>query len=353
MDERDKLKLRGNFRYLVGQIRVSDIMDFLFERGILTDDDYQELEPGRRTERNNVRTLMQILFRRGPKAYDILCEALVEAGYDHVVKKLQDTDPNTVVPENADELDSFLNQESQLAEFQRRLWKQTEELELYKRDVDDMKKQLKSSEELKMRYAELEKGIQEKGFKEQYIIDQLQDYMSKAQQDDIDSGRSLTVPSQYLKKPPSPMLPRSGGKDQICRIAMELSCDVVAFMTSTPDDIPPEPNRYAKKMRSTVAKIIDTKASVFESFITKLSLTDTDGFNMLQNVADEMFRVGKNNWGRIVALYAFGGFVAKHATENKMTSISMYIGDYLGKYVAKNLSRWIEEKGGWVTIFKY
>jgi len=41
-----------------------------------------------------------------------------------------------------------------------------------------------------------------------------------------------------------------------------------------------------------------------------------------------MFSDGHNNWGRIVALYAFGGFVARHTHQQKMTSISEYMGDY-------------------------
>ena len=102
MDENDKLRLRGNYRYIVGQIRVGDIRDYLFEKGILNDDDYEEVEPGRQTERNNVRNLLKILFRKGPNAYDSFCEGLAESGYDYVVKKLQDTDPLNVQCETKD-----------------------------------------------------------------------------------------------------------------------------------------------------------------------------------------------------------------------------------------------------------
>ena len=345
MDETDKLRLKGNFRYLVGQIRVSDIADYLFEKGVLTEDDYEELEPGRRTERNTVRVLLRILLKKGPNAYKIFCAALREAGYDHVVRTLDETDVGNVRVESEDQLDHFLKEESMIAEFQRRLWNVTEMLERYKRDVDELKEKLKTKEEFQKSYAALEKEIIENGYTEEFVIECLKEYMTNAQRDYPDSGQRIVVNHR-----PISVDSQSKCKQEIGRIAIELSNDIVQLMTAPATKVLPEPNKYAKTMRQTVRLMTKDKEEVFQSFTEKLSLTEANGFGVLKQVADEVFGVDEVNWGRIVALYAFGGFVARNACENKMTSIANYTGEYLGKYVARNLSDWIEKRGGWVSF---
>jgi len=350
MDENDKLRLRGNFRYLVGQIRVSDIRDYLFEKRVLTEDDFEELEPGRRTERNAVRVLLMLLFKKGPNAYGLFCCALKESGYEHVVKTLDETELSHIIVESEDQLDSFFKEESMVAEFQRRLWNVTEVLERYKRDVDNLKKKLRTKEEFQKSYANLEKEIVEKGYSEEFVIECLNEYMTKVQQDYTDS--SLPVAQKdNLSRQASPMIVLSHSRQKICQIAIELSKDIVLLMISEPNEMVPVPNRYAKTMRKTVRLMTQTKQEVFQSYTEKLLLTEANGFGVLKQVADEMFGVGHINWGRIVALFAFGGFVARNANENKMKSIVDYTGEYLGKYVAKYLGGWIEKQGGWVCIF--
>jgi len=80
------------------------------------------------------------------------------------------------------------------------------------------------------------------------------------------------------------------------------------------------------------------------------------------NVVDEMFADGQYNWGRIVTVYAFTGWLARYCCcggacdASSMSKVSgrdpesaRDIADRAGDYVAQRLSTWIRKQGGWVS----
>lgn len=55
-------------------------------------------------------------------------------------------------------------------------------------------------------------------------------------------------------------------------------------------------------------------------------------------------------WARIVALFAFAGGLAVDCTAHGRAIFLGRIGYWLAAFVAKNLSEWIKQHGGWVNI---
>jgi len=64
-------------------------------------------------------------------------------------------------------------------------------------------------------------------------------------------------------------------------------------------------------------------------------------------VADEVFRDGVN-WGRIVAIFAFGAKLAQYCMGNGLQQDVDEIVEWVGNYIS-SLSEWICAHGGWVS----
>ena len=319
--------LTGNYRYLVEELRVSDIRDYLFDRGVLTEDEFEELEPGRRTTRQNVKKLIGILLKKPTtKWYEIFCCALDDCGYQHVARTLKEY--NFENSRNA----SLVS-----------LWEATKKIEKHKRQIDELRKEVKTKEEFEKRCASIRGEIVENPYRDEFVIECLEDYMATIRHGFTDPDDLSVINS---KRSPSTVSELSD--EQISCVCIELAKDTITFMTAEAKMPLLEPNRYAKTMRRTVEQMLKTKAAQFENFADKLSMTDAEGFGILQQVADDTFPDGRVHWGRIVAFFVFGGFVVKTAHEQEMKTIEHYTGDYIGKYVAKHFTDWIHKQGGWV-----
>ena len=80
------------------------------------------------------------------------------------------------------------------------------------------------------------------------------------------------------------------------------------------------------------------------------------------NVVNEMFADGQYNWGRIVTVYAFAGWLVRYCCCGgacDASSVSTGAGRdpecakemaaSAGEYVAQRLSNWVRKQGGWVS----
>jgi len=75
MDAGDKKKLTKNFVRLVAETPVEEVVPYLQEKRILSDEHVEDILY-QNTEKNKVRQLLMILIRRGPKAFPTFVEAL-------------------------------------------------------------------------------------------------------------------------------------------------------------------------------------------------------------------------------------------------------------------------------------
>jgi len=98
------------------------------------------------------------------------------------------------------------------------------------------------------------------------------------------------------------------------------------------------------------------------SIVRRLEVTSENILPSFTNVVDEMFADGQYNWGRIVTVYAFAGWLARYCCCGGACDVSSVskasgrdpesardIADRAGDYVAERLSTWIRKQGGWVS----
>jgi len=100
---------------------------------------------------------------------------------------------------------------------------------------------------------------------------------------------------------------------------------------------------------------------VFESISRKLQLQvnghrDADVCRRtFVGVVDELFADGRYNWGRVVTVFAYAGWLAracKSAGNGSEVNVSAtwcdIVTDVAGEYIGSKLSPWICQQGGWV-----
>ena len=111
--------------------------------------------------------------------------------------------------------------------------------------------------------------------------------------------------------------------------------------------------KYSKTLKRTVNELLEKHSILFNGMVSKLNISEKNGYQTFHNVADEIFVDGQFNWGRIVAVYAFGARIAKYCVENNMENYVDEIGGFLGSYVANKLGAWISRNGGWVGAIHF
>lgn len=82
-----------------------------------------------------------------------------------------------------------------------------------------------------------------------------------------------------------------------------------------------------------------------------------------------MFSDNQYNWGRVVTVYAFAGWLARYVCCGKessdtvvdkaamptgresidTTTCAQLVADLAGEFVAERLANWVEQQGGWVS----
>ncbi|KAL5013987.1 hypothetical protein ScPMuIL_008257 [Solemya velum] len=94
MDDRDRNILRKNRTFILDNLQnVKSVVDILFEKEALTEEMKDEILIGKKTLKNKVRALIDILPKRGPTAFQCFIEALEESQNQHLVKQLAPNEP--------------------------------------------------------------------------------------------------------------------------------------------------------------------------------------------------------------------------------------------------------------------
>lgn len=88
----------------------------------------------------------------------------------------------------------------------------------------------------------------------------------------------------------------------------------------------------------------------FDDMCDQLHVTPNTAYPTFLAVINELFVDGVK-WGRIVALFSFGGALAVRAIENDMPELVDNIVEWVTKYLDNNLSQWIANHDGWVSNF--
>jgi len=124
--------------------------------------------------------------------------------------------------------------------------------------------------------------------------------------------------------------------------AQSLAHDLVSYRTGK--DTPP-PTRTAAILRRLSDELEDRHSVVLSSMCNRLNVVNGSAQTKFVQVADEVFRDGIN-WGRIVAIFAFGAQLAQYCIRNGLQEDVDEIILWVGNYIS-SLSPWIYSNGGW------
>ncbi|KAI0220831.1 hypothetical protein LSAT2_027704 [Lamellibrachia satsuma] len=367
MDKDDAIRIRANFKYLVDNLRICDIQDYLFQRAVLDEDDMEELSTVSPTPRKAARKFLLMLPKKGPDSFKIFCDSLKVAKCDFIVEQLMKTDISTVAEEDVP--DFSMTGETKLDELKRQLWVQTELLMRYRDDIAKLREKTKGTDEekssaMKTKFDQLENTMAEKGLTEDDVVEFLRDYMKAPKVRTLAQGNVGDVSyidsikfnkDQFMKEKSQRRRSAANIGTLTDAISRALGIDIIEYMIATQLNNEPHvaTSKYAKTMRRAVHELSKKYDDIFKKFIQDLSIDELNGFQTLANVADELFREGPINWGRIVALYAFGGYVARYSVSSQDSDVINMIGEFLGFYVSKKLGDWIREHGGWDAFLEH
>ena len=364
MRDDDKIRLKANHKFLVTNLSVDGIQDYLYQKGVLTCEELEDVLAERTTTRQS-RHLLMLLPKKGDNAYDIFIESLRDLETaDYIVDKLCATRVEEF--RESDYVDA-LHEEDKLKHLQQQMYQQTQLLTQAKKEIDALKSRIqdneKESTDLKTKYSELEETMAQKGLTQGHVVNILTDYLSTST-DIPDMGNA-----RFVSPVPSPSRPVkstvpvfSFSESDIAQnkpqgstvvIAREMGRDIVKYVVQKTlmKPVSKPSSNYSATMRRLVDELFAKWEGLFDKFISKLHMDEISGYETFISVADEIFREGEKNWGRIVVLYAFAGYVARHCVENEVENIVEFMGDFLGFYVVKTLGSWITENGGWVRAF--
>lgn len=118
------------------------------------------------------------------------------------------------------------------------------------------------------------------------------------------------------------------------------------------DNCPPleaRTNRVHRTLRALGDEFEERFRTQFEDMVNQLHITPNTAYSTFHQVVQELFIDGVN-WGRIVALFGFGGAIAVECVNKEMPQLVDSIADWVSTYVENNLNQWITSSGGWVSI---
>jgi hypothetical protein len=116
----------------------------------------------------------------------------------------------------------------------------------------------------------------------------------------------------------------------------------------------PEPNRARLAMREMGALFEKRYGDKLADMIHTLKLQNTTVYPTFVALTQELFSDNKN-WGRIVALFSFGGALAKYCVQKDMPQLINNIALWVANVVSHQLRDWIDENGSWdgfVTFYE-
>ncbi|VDP28010.1 unnamed protein product [Soboliphyme baturini] len=152
------------------------------------------------------------------------------------------------------------------------------------------------------------------------------------------------------------------GSGALCKdIASEsqvMACDYINFRLGREGyfwrECPelPCPNDIRLCMRSMGEEFEKLYCRQFSSMTDALNISPAIAFPTFHEVCEELFNDGIT-WGRIVALYAFGGTLAVQFLRKGMEELTSCTADWVAQYTQQQLSQWIAENGGWVCRIFY
>ncbi|KAK6467644.1 induced myeloid leukemia cell differentiation protein Mcl-1 [Huso huso] len=93
--------------------------------------------------------------------------------------------------------------------------------------------------------------------------------------------------------------------------------------------------------------VIEKHQSEFNEMLCKLRMGQGTGVDFVEDVAENMFKDGITNWGRIVTLLAFGTVFVNYLKENALEHDIERLGEKISDFLIREKRTWILKNGGW------
>lgn len=107
------------------------------------------------------------------------------------------------------------------------------------------------------------------------------------------------------------------------------------------------PNEIQRAMRALGDEFESRFSQAFDDMINQLHITTDTAYQTFRTIVNEIFSDGVN-WGRVVALFGFGGKLAVRCVQQSMPQLVSSIVDWVSTYVDTTLQSWISANNGWV-----
>ena len=109
-----------------------------------------------------------------------------------------------------------------------------------------------------------------------------------------------------------------------------------------------QPTKINKTMRILGDEFEQRYTGVFQEMCNQLHITPGTAYPTFIGIVNELFSDGVK-WGRVVALFSFGGALAVQCVEKEMPHLVENIVDWLTQYIDTHLGTWINDHNGWVS----
>ena len=154
-----------------------------------------------------------------------------------------------------------------------------------------------------------------------------------------DTGQKCAAPSFILS---GDFLPPSF-RSQSCQIAK----DVINYVCQHEHAGAP-PSKMATSMRNLIDDTLKNRLDMMCHLVMTLDVKDRSQLHLIDNIATNMFDDEMVNWGRIVTLCAFCGYLARYCEERHIPDCSDDVTKILSNIIINRLGLWIVANGGWV-----
>lgn len=127
------------------------------------------------------------------------------------------------------------------------------------------------------------------------------------------------------------------------------------YQLTVPEDVREAGSRTnVNKVGNALRSLADEFSSQFkEQFVEmcdQLEVSEATMQMTIEGVANELFSDGIK-WARIVAFFVFGSELAIHCKKRNWPNLINTIALSLSSYISEKLLPWINDHGGWVSIF--
>jgi len=131
--------------------------------------------------------------------------------------------------------------------------------------------------------------------------------------------------------------------------SVQITADVIRHVCAGDREAEPASSKSATIMRSLVDDLLRTRLSSMRELADKLDVQCPDDVGLLNSVATAMFDDDVVTWGRIVTLFAFAAYLARHCRERDLIECSETVIRVLDTIIVDRLGLWILASGGWVS----